>query len=99
MFDCLMRKYSTCMIRAATCTQCKHCQHGTRSDLCLQLHPQKPLRIVRQKGKAALGKLKVIEDLPKERCCVDNCVMVSVQTPAFFFFSVFVYNFPVVRGL
>ena len=38
---------------------------------------QKPLRIERQKGKAALGKLKLIEDLPKERCCVDNCVMVS----------------------
>ena len=41
---------------------------------------QKPLRIERQKGKAALGKLKLIEDLPKERCCVDNCVMVSVTS-------------------
>lgn len=39
--------------------------------------PQKPLRVERQKGKAALGKLRVIDDLPKERCCVDNCVMVS----------------------
>ena len=38
---------------------------------------KKPLRVERQKGKAALGKLKLIEDLPKERCCVDNCVMVS----------------------
>ena len=41
--------------------------------------PQKPLRVERQKGKAALGKLRVIEDLPKERCCVDNCVMVSCE--------------------
>ena len=40
---------------------------------------QKPLRVERQKGKAALGKLRVIEDLPKERCCVDNCVMVSCE--------------------
>ncbi|KAK2551864.1 hypothetical protein P5673_027104 [Acropora cervicornis] len=46
----------------------------------LKTDPSKPLRIERQKGKAALGKLKLIEDLPKERCCVDNCVMVSVTS-------------------
>lgn len=44
----------------------------------LKTDPSKPLRIVRQKGKAALGKLKVIEELPKERCCVDNCVMIAL---------------------
>ena len=35
---------------------------------------------MRQKGKAALGKLKAMEDLPKEKCCVDNCVMVSAHS-------------------
>lgn len=44
----------------------------------LKTDPSKPLRIVRQKGKAALGKLKAMEDLPKERCCVDNCVMIAM---------------------
>ncbi|XP_029186317.2 uncharacterized protein LOC114954021 [Acropora millepora] len=44
----------------------------------LKTDPSKPLRIERQKGKAALGKLKLIEDLPKERCCVDNCVMIGL---------------------
>ncbi|XP_078357524.1 uncharacterized protein LOC144642437 isoform X2 [Oculina patagonica] len=44
----------------------------------LKTDPSKPLRIIRQKGKAALGKLKIIEDLPKERCCVDNCVMIAM---------------------
>lgn len=44
----------------------------------LKTDPAKPLRVERQKGKAALGKLKLIEDLPKERCCVDNCVMIGL---------------------
>lgn len=44
----------------------------------LKTDPTKPLRVERQKGKAALGKLRVIEDLPKERCCVDNCVMIAL---------------------
>lgn len=44
----------------------------------LKTDPSKPLRIVRQKGKAALGKLKAMEDLPKEKCCVDNCVMIAM---------------------
>ncbi|XP_032231684.2 uncharacterized protein LOC5507258 isoform X2 [Nematostella vectensis] len=42
----------------------------------LKTDPSKSVRIKRQKGKAALGKLKPLEELHNERCCVDNCVMI-----------------------
>lgn len=47
---------------------------------------QKGFRIERQKGKAALGMLKPIEDLPIEACCVDNCVRVGIIFQILLFF-------------
>eukprot|EP00111_Clytia_hemisphaerica_P006455 TCONS_00018742-protein len=44
----------------------------------MKTDPNKGIRVERQKGKAALGKLKDIEDLPLEPCCADNCVRVSI---------------------
>ena len=38
---------------------------------------QRPCRITRTKGKAALGKLHDIDSLHKQTCCIDGCVRVS----------------------
>ncbi|XP_048469359.1 uncharacterized protein LOC109931616 [Rhincodon typus] len=43
----------------------------------LKTDPQKGKRIKRTKGKGALGLLKPIAELVKERCCMDNCVLMA----------------------
>ncbi|XP_065068208.1 uncharacterized protein LOC135693605 [Rhopilema esculentum] len=62
------------------------CETGTKRVLLysnnflhkrLKTDPDQSCRVVRQKGKIALGKLSSIEDLPKEQCCVDNCVRMA----------------------
>ena len=47
--------------------ECAHCNYQSR------------FRAPRSKGKAALGQLVPIADLPRMRCCMDNCVMVSLM--------------------
>ncbi|MGH0141522.1 UNVERIFIED_CONTAM: hypothetical protein FKN15_074172 [Acipenser sinensis] len=42
----------------------------------LKTDPQGRERVQRTKGKSALGLLKPILDLSKERCCMDNCVVI-----------------------
>lgn len=37
---------------------------------------QRECRVKPLKGKAKLGLLETFDDMPKKRCCVDNCVMV-----------------------
>ncbi|XP_067868287.1 uncharacterized protein [Heterodontus francisci] len=43
----------------------------------LKTDPEKGERVKRTKGKGALGLLKPIAELVKERCCVDNCVSMA----------------------
>ncbi|XP_067825989.1 uncharacterized protein [Heptranchias perlo] len=43
----------------------------------LKTDPEKGERVERTKGKGALGLLKPIVELVKERCCVDNCVSMA----------------------
>ncbi|MGH0136982.1 UNVERIFIED_CONTAM: hypothetical protein FKN15_062620 [Acipenser sinensis] len=43
----------------------------------LKTDPQGRERVQRTKGKSALGLLKPILDLSKERCCMDNCVVMA----------------------
>uniref|UniRef100_UPI00398E8B84 uncharacterized protein n=1 Tax=Pristiophorus japonicus TaxID=55135 RepID=UPI00398E8B84 len=43
----------------------------------LKTDPEKGERVERTKGKGALGLLKPIAELVKERCCVDNCVSMA----------------------
>ncbi|XP_031565617.1 uncharacterized protein LOC116300805 isoform X2 [Actinia tenebrosa] len=43
----------------------------------LKTDPTKAVRIQRQKGKAALGKLKELDELKKDKCCVDNCTLIA----------------------
>ncbi|XP_041048883.1 uncharacterized protein LOC121280770 isoform X3 [Carcharodon carcharias] len=43
----------------------------------LKTDPEKGERVKRTKGKGALGLLKPITELLKERCCVDNCVSMA----------------------
>ncbi|XP_066569065.1 uncharacterized protein LOC136758521 [Amia ocellicauda] len=47
----------------------------------LKTDPQKRERIVRTKGKRTLGLLKPICELRKERCCLDNCVVMAHTHP------------------
>ncbi|XP_078606310.1 uncharacterized protein LOC144879003 isoform X1 [Branchiostoma floridae x Branchiostoma japonicum] len=67
--------------------QIKLCERATQKVLCysnnflhkkLKTDPQKGVRKERQKGKEALGQLRSIEDLPRSRCCVDNCVLMAL---------------------
>lgn len=67
--------------------QLKFCEKGTQKILCysnnflhkrMKTDPEKGVRVERQKGKAALGMLKPIQDLPLEACCVDNCVRMAL---------------------
>ncbi|CAH1787831.1 unnamed protein product [Owenia fusiformis] len=44
----------------------------------MKTNKERPYRGSRVKGKAALGQLKPIEDLIKQKCCVDNCVMMTL---------------------
>ncbi|XP_065646478.1 uncharacterized protein LOC100198790 isoform X2 [Hydra vulgaris] len=44
----------------------------------MKTDPEKGIRIERQKGKAAMGTLKPICDLPLESCCIDNCVRMAL---------------------
>ncbi|XP_072344853.1 uncharacterized protein [Scyliorhinus torazame] len=43
----------------------------------LKTDPEKGERVKRTKGKGALGLLKPIAELVKERCCADNCVWMA----------------------
>ncbi|XP_041098855.1 uncharacterized protein LOC121309755 isoform X2 [Polyodon spathula] len=43
----------------------------------LKTDPQGRERVQRTKGKSALGLLKPILDLSKDRCCMDNCVVMA----------------------
>ncbi|XP_043576438.1 uncharacterized protein LOC122564953 [Chiloscyllium plagiosum] len=43
----------------------------------LKTDPEKRKRVKRTKGKGALGLLKPIAELVKERCCMDNCVLMA----------------------
>ncbi|XP_060697109.1 uncharacterized protein LOC132825715 isoform X2 [Hemiscyllium ocellatum] len=43
----------------------------------LKTDPEKGKRVKRTKGKGALGLLKPIAELVKERCCMDNCVSMA----------------------
>ncbi|EDV28131.1 uncharacterized protein TRIADDRAFT_53407 [Trichoplax adhaerens] len=43
----------------------------------LKTDPNQRSRITRRKGKAALGKLKPIQDLANENCCIDNCIKIA----------------------
>lgn len=44
----------------------------------LKTEPDRGARIIRKKGKAALGLLVRIADLPKQHCCVEKCVTLAV---------------------
>lgn len=43
----------------------------------LRTEPERIRRIERKKGKAVLGLLKPISELPTEMCCKDNCVLIA----------------------
>ncbi|XP_023239006.1 uncharacterized protein LOC111637676, partial [Centruroides sculpturatus] len=45
----------------------------------LRTEPERVRRIKRKKGKAVLGLLKPISDLPTEMCCKDNCVLIALS--------------------
>ncbi|XP_078082391.1 uncharacterized protein LOC144502398 [Mustelus asterias] len=67
-------------------TELKLCERATQRILGysnnflhkkLKTDPGKGERVKRTKGKGALGLLKPIAELVKERCCVDNCVSMA----------------------
>uniref|UniRef100_H3BDW0 Uncharacterized protein n=1 Tax=Latimeria chalumnae TaxID=7897 RepID=H3BDW0_LATCH len=43
----------------------------------LKTDPERRGRVQRSKGKGALGLLKPISELHKEKCCMDNCVVIA----------------------
>jgi len=63
------------------------CETGTKRVLLysnnylhkrLKTNPEQQCRVVRQKGKIALGKLMPIQDLHTNQCCIDNCVKIAL---------------------